>query len=269
MAKSKTKRVVIISDMHCGHRAGLTPPSWQCKNEAGHVWQKFLQVQEECWKLYIAEVKKLKPVHLLIVNGDCIDGRGEKSGGVELITGDRQEQCDMAVECIKVWNAEHVAMTRGTNYHVGAEEEWEDRIARDVGAKIGDHEWIDVNGFVWDVKHHIGSSQVPHGRGTSLARDVLWNQLWANAGEQPRGDFLVRSHCHYWEGQYRMLGGKRVEAVITPALQAMGTRFGARRCSGSVHWGLLAFDISSEGKIVCRHEAIHSIVATRAKAYRV
>jgi len=264
-----TKRVVIISDMHCGHRAGLTPPNYQYKNAAGHVWQKFTKVQAECWNLYLSEIKLLQPVHLLIVNADCIDGRGERSGGCELITGDRSEQSDMAAECIEQWKAKHVCMTRGTPYHTGNEEDWEDQIAKAVGAKIGDHEWVEVNGFTFDVKHHVGSSSVPHGRGTALARDVLWNQLWAQAGEQPRGDMVVRSHVHYWEGQYRMLGGKRVEAVTTPALQAMGTKYGARRCSGAVHWGVLGFDIGPKGKIVWRHEGIHSVVATRAKAYRV
>ena len=50
-------------------------------------------------------VRDLQPVHLLLVGGDCIDGRGEKSGSTELITVNRNEQCQMAAECIRVWRA--------------------------------------------------------------------------------------------------------------------------------------------------------------------
>lgn len=267
MAGPKTKRVVIIADKHCGHRAGLTPPNWQFrKPSTEHIWQKFTSVQEETWGLYAAAIKTLQPVHLLIVNADCIDGRGERSGGVELITSDRSEQVQMAVDCIKPWKAKHIVMTRGTDYHVAGAEEWENDIARAISAKIGDHEWVEVNGYTFDVKHHIGSSSIPHGRATAVKRDELWNALWAEAGNQPRGDMIVRSHVHYCEGSYRFSGGRKIEAMTTPALQAMGTRYGAKRCSGTVDWGLVAFDINSKGKIVCRHEIVHQLESTKAKA---
>jgi hypothetical protein len=270
-----TKRIVLIGDLHCGHRAGLTPPDWrfrECSNE--HVWKKFTRVQAECWRNYMDIARKLRKVDCLVVNGDCIDGRGEKSGGVELITGDRNEQCKMAVDCIDVWNAKEIVLTEGTGYHCGEIESWEHIIAemllaKGYAVKIGAHEWIDVNGYVFDVKHHVGSSSVPYGRVTPSGKDEVWNAVWAEAGLQPRANMIVRSHVHYCVGGYRYVGGKKREFMTLPALQAMGTRFGARRCSGTVDWGVVAFDVDTKGHICQRHEYVKTIASTVAKVHRV
>ena len=270
-----TKRIAFIGDLHCGHRAGLTPPDWrfrECSTE--HVWKKFTQVQTEMWRLYTGIIKKLNPIDCLVVNADCIDGRGEKSGGVELITGDREEQAKMAVDCILPWKTDTIIMTEGTGYHTGAFESWENVIANMLRAKgksvkIGAHEWVDVNGYVFDVKHHIGSSSIPHGRYTSPAKDEIWNALWHEAGLQPRGDCFIRSHIHYSVGGHRWVGNKKKRFLTLPALQAMGTRFGSLRCSGLVDWGVVAFDIDAKGNIVCEHEHITTIAPTIAKVYKV
>ena len=261
-----TKRVVAIADLHCGHRVGLTPPNWRGRKPEH---DKYAAIQDEAWRLYAGLVKKLRPVDCLIVNGDCIDGRGERSGGVELITGDRNEQCQMASECIWLWKPGAVVMVRGTPYHTGEIEAWEDQIATSVGAKIGDHEWVDVNGFIFDVKHFIGASQIPHGRATALRREELWNAIWAEADMQPRADMILRAHVHYCDGTYSWATGKRREGVILPALQAMGTRFGARQCSGIVNWGLLGWDIDEKGQICQRHECVITLQKQRARAFRV
>jgi hypothetical protein len=145
----------------------------------------------------------------------------------------------------------------------------EDGTASGHRIKIGDHEWPTVNGLVFDLKHHVGSSGVPHTRATPVKRDELWNLLWAEAGDQPRGQFIVRSHVHYCEGAYKWIGPKRVEAMTTPALQAMGTRYGARRCSGIVNWGLLVFDIDESGRIVDRCEYIIPLASTKATPTKV
>ncbi len=269
------KRIVLIGDFHCGHRAGLTPPEYRYRAASrDHIWQKFTSVEKECWDRYIQIIKRLRPIDCLVVNGDGIDGRGERSGGVELITSDRSEQCEMAEVCIEKWDAPKIVIARGTPYHTGEKESWEDIVAKSLRkkgyeVKIGDHEWVDVNGHIFDCKHHIGGSGVPHGRLTAIGRDEVWNALWHEAGLQPRADHVIRSHVHYhvWGG--RMVGGKPVEFVTLPALQAMGTRFGARKCSGTVDWGVIAFDVDKEGDVICEHKHVVTLESTKAKAYRV
>lgn len=235
------KRVVVISDLHAGHRVGLTPPKWWTAAKG----DKYYRIQIELWEEYVKITNRLKPIDVLMVNGDCIDGRGKRSGGTELISINRQEQVDIAAFAINHCRAEKVVMTRGTPYHVGDKKEWEDILAEKVSCKkIGDHEFYNINGVIFDVKHHIGSSSIPHGQFTPISRDRLWNLIWAEYQMQPKADILIRSHVHY----YDRCGSVDWDAFITPALQGMGSKFGAKICSGLIHWGLIWFDVYNEPK---------------------
>ena len=237
------KRVVVIADLHCGHRAGLTPPEFQYDPEnEEHIWQKFGLVQQLLWDFYTKIIESLKPVDLLIVNGDCVDGKGGKAGGTEQITADRKIQVDMAVKAIDFVSAKQIIMTYGTSYHTGDDEDWEDLVADKVGAKIGSHEWVDVNGCIFDIRHHVGRSAVPYGRLTAPLREQLWSYLWAEMAGYPKSDVIVRSHVHYHvDGQ---VFGKR--AFTTPCLQ-LHTKYGSRRATGTVDVGLLNFDVDDTG----------------------
>ena len=237
---ARPKRVLAIGDLHCGHRVGLTPPQWQDRSPER---VKYHKIQSECWNAFDNMVQALKPIDILIVNGDAIDGRGERSGGTELITVDRNVQCNMAVYAIKHIGAKNVVLTYGTPYHTGQLEDIENTIADRVKGEIHSHEWIDIEGTVFDIKHKVGSSSIPHGKGTAIAKDRLWNLLWSEHGEQPKADVLLRSHVHY----HFHVGEPGWLAMTLPALQGQGTKFGARQCSGIVHFGMVHFDCSKEG----------------------
>lgn len=264
----------ILADLHCGHVVGLTPPGWQTAEDsaASTKREKYAAAQRESWQWYAAQMRKHGPFDVVLTNGDLIDGRGEKSGGTELITSDRQEQCDMAVQSILramyplsgKGKKSKLVMTYGTPYHTGKLEDWENLIARECEAvKIGSHEWIDVDGVVIDLKHHIGSSAIPHGRHTAVARDALWSLLWAERGLTPKSSVIVRSHVHY----HQYCGDASGIRMTTPALQGMGSKFGSRRCSGLVDYGFIMFE-------ACRGDfKWHTITTTldchRAKAVKV
>jgi hypothetical protein len=240
--RARTKRLVVISDLHCGHRVGLTPPIWQISNN--DIYEHFLTFEKEMWKFYKNTITSLQPIEILVVNGDCIDGKGERSGSTELLEADRNIQCDIAADCINLCKAKEVVMTFGTPYHVGVTEDFERNIADKVNAKkIGGHEWLDINGVIFDFKHHIGSSTVPHGRATSLLRDQLWNDLWSLDEGQPRADVLIRSHIHY----HMYAGDPNHLVMSTPALMGYGSKYGVRQCSGKVDIGLIHFDINTKG----------------------
>lgn len=239
MAKtSKQKRVLVVSDFHAGHEVGLTPPSWNPEFEADHS----SKYRSYMWKKYTESVEALKPIDVLVANGDLIDGRGERSGSVELITVDRRAQCRMAAECIKVAEAQKIIITRGTDYHVGNEESWEDLVADFTKAEIGDIRNVDVNGLLFNFRHHIGGSQTPIGRTTPLAREAAWNALWNVRQGFPLSDVIVRSHVHY----HTYAGGPGWLAMTTPGLQGYGTRYGERRMSGLIDFGFVYFDVTSK-----------------------
>lgn len=244
---ARPKRILAIGDMHCGHLVGLTPPQWQI-SDGHHAGKrhKFSLIQTEIWNWFCRQVDALQPIDIVFINGDSLDGKGARSGGCEQITTDMLEQCAMAQVCIDRIRAKHIVMTYGTTYHGTTEsgELWEDVLATNVGAdKIGTHEWISVNGVVFDLKHHIPVSQVPHTRATAVMRDRLWNALWAEHDEQPRADIILRSHAHY----YIAVDSVDWLAMVLPPLQGMGSRYGSLRCSGHVDVGMVHFDVAKNG----------------------
>ena len=90
-------KVLACGDLHCGHAIGLTPKNWQY-----HPKLKKHQAQlYDFWKKIAEEYRP----DILIVNGDAIDGKGGRSGGVEQIAPDLDDQCQMAVDCIKAVKA--------------------------------------------------------------------------------------------------------------------------------------------------------------------
>lgn len=235
------KRVVVIADMHCGHHVGLTPPQYRMAPEGPE--DAVATIQEGLWNEYVKAIEALKPVDILIVNGDCIEGKGERSGGTELLTSDRLLQVGMAAQCIETVGAAKVCMTYGTPYHAGKEEDWEAVLAEKVSAEIHSHLYLNVNGCVFDVKHKVGASVIPHGRHTAVARDLLWNLLWAREGIAPESKIVLRSHVHY----FGFNGNAHQIAMTTPCLLGLGSKYGARQCSGTVDWGLVAFQVEEDG----------------------
>jgi len=250
MAKAKKKRVIILSDQHCGHEVGLTPPDWQFNVHARDARRKALATQQlQTYDWYLRIVKELAPVDIVVSNGDMLDGKGRKSGGTELITSDMAMQAKMAATSINEWKAPVNILTYGTPYHVGIDQDMEDAIVPllDRGCeKVEDQAFFSVNGLVFDVKHFIGASSIPHGRFTALAKDKLWNTVWNNEHEsQPLSDIVIRSHVHY-----HVYAGDATNwiGMTTPALQGFGSKFGTRICKGTIHVGFLVFDVDEKGR---------------------
>lgn len=235
--ENKTKRMVVMSDLHCGHRVGLTPPKWQYNDES-----KYSNIQRNMWDMFKTELAKISPVDILVINGDAIDGQGKKSGGTEQITTDRNEQVDMANECIQQVKAPKVYMTYGTGYHTGSEEDFESILATQISSRIKSHLQLNVNGLIFDFKHKVGSSSVPYARSSAIGKEQVWNIIWSESKGMPVSDVIIRSHVHYYDFSKR--NGKTM--ITTPALQGYGSKYGARSCSGTIDIGFLSFEITSK-----------------------
>lgn len=236
------KRLAAGGDLHCGAKSGLTPPVWWYPIEPGMSDERrmWAELQRETWRQFEEWCEAMQPIDVAILNGDLIEGTGHRSGGTELITPSLTEQAQMAAECIRQMKAKKVYITHGTPYHTALDgEDVETMIANEVGAEIRDHLWLDVNGVVFDAKHKVGSSGIPHGRNTAANKEKLWNDLWAEIGGAPKAHIFLRSHVHY----YRCADDPTYMAMTLPALQAPLTKYGARQCSGVVHWGLVYFDV--------------------------
>ena len=239
----KPKRVVVISDTHCGHMSGLTPPEYDSPAPAGaENLESYHKQRRYIWDWFDKQVKGLGKVDVLIANGDMVDGKGIASGGTEQLYMSYEDQADMAAAVVARFGKPSVNMSFGTGYHTGKDEDWESILARQIGAeKIGDEDNININGLVINYKHHLGTSQVPYGRATAVLRDKFWKDIWALRGEYPKVDVVIRSHVHY----HQYVGGPDFLAMTTPALQGYGSKY-ARRLSGVVDIGFVVFDIKSK-----------------------
>lgn len=238
------KRIVVIADLHCGHRAGLTPPEYQYIPEAGEEsLRKFGDFQRAIWEWYSTTIQSLQPIDTLIVNGDAIDGKADKSGGTELISADRRVQVRMAAKAVELVKAKRNYIIKGTPYHAGQEEDWEETLGDVVGADhVGNHEWFDADGVIIDCRHQVSGTTIPHGRYTAMARQALWNVLWAEREMQPRAQIILRSHRHF----YAYCGDMRWLAISTPALQGW-TKFGSNIVEGTNDIGIISIDAEGGG----------------------
>jgi hypothetical protein len=244
-------RLLSIGDMHCGHEFGLTPPAWQYKIDGHPRIAKAAKFQRALWGFALEAIEPLLPIDILEVGGDCIEGKGEKSGGIELITTDRLEQGEMAAEFINFIDAKKVRIHYGTRYHVGKDEDFEQAIVDKVNCKdtkIQGHGFFGVNGRIIDVKHKVGSSGIPHGRTGPLAKARLWNTQWNLAHKrQPLADIMLRHHVHY----YSFAGGPGWLGITVPPL-CYGSAFGIRECDGVVDVGMIVIDIYKNGEYIWR-----------------
>jgi len=151
---------------------------------------------------------------------------------------------DMAVECLKQIKTKKIEIVQGTGYHVNTQGiEAERLIAEEVGANFGIHTFVDINGFVFNLKHRTSRSIIPHGRMTGPARSKLWEVIWKETKGFPTSNLLVRGHVHYY--QYYCSG---MGAVMTlPCLKTLGDRYGASNYDDTIDYGFIHFEIDKDG----------------------
>jgi hypothetical protein len=227
------KRVAVISDGHCGHVYGLTPPNWQCGLHR--------PAQRQLWTWFAKNAAEIGHVDVLIANGDMIDGDGPKSGGTELITTDRLTQAEMAAEAIRCFNADKVRVVAGTAYHAGHAEEFERPVADKTGGTYGGEWFGEVEGVHIHARHHIGVAQMPHTKATPILKALLMDAMASKCGPGgEKADVVIRSHAH----SFVVAGGDLGLGFVTDGLQ-LRSRIG-RRLDGWSDVGMLIIDVNGE-----------------------
>jgi hypothetical protein len=233
-------RILSICDMHSGNISGVTPDKYNPDSEIGH---KMFLYRQSLYHWVQQRIFDLKPIDICVCNGDAIDGKGVKTGGNEQLTTDRTVQIDMAVEFLKWIGAKEYYFTYGTQYHVGQEDDWENRIASEFKTRPEATAVLSINGLLMKWRHHTGGSSTFSTRSSSLMRNQVNDILWSVDGEEDRGDVLVYSHVHYFLAVTDRFG----TIFASPALQGWGgSQLGARRMGGIVDYGFLHFDVESK-----------------------
>jgi hypothetical protein len=136
-------------------------------------------------------------------------------------------------------------MTRGTPYHTGKYEQFEDLAAEKLGAYIDNSLDIKVNGKMFNFKHKVAGSTVPYGKSTAVIKEAFWNLVQSAYNEVPFADVVIRSHVHYM-----MINQDSMRySITTPALQ-LNSRYGQQQCTGLTDFGFLVIDIYDNGHIL-------------------
>ena len=226
------KRIGVFADTHCGHKNGLTPPGFWGGGPG------YAEKQEDRWDWFVKSIKEQGPFDGAIFPGDLTDGPGVKSGNETVIK--LNFQADAAVEIIRTVGAKKNFLTYGTPVHTitGDGYEIEKAIAKEIGAEIHGQIWLEVEGFILDIRHHpAGSSQVYPGNPLQKERES--NLRWSLEKVQPLAQIILRGHVH----KSFQIGEPGVwQAISIPALQDFGSIYG-RRLSNLVHMGYGIMDI--------------------------
>ena len=247
-------RILVEGDNHGGSIAGLTPRRWQPSmlsrgdTPRAKLDRLIIDVYNERKRL----LKKYGPFDRYIHTGDSLEGKGWRSGGTELITTSMEEQAEIAVagiDEVRLYANRGFKSygVRGTGYHTAVDgDDWDNIVAKDAGFDAFDDELrIRANGYLFDVRHHVGTSSTPYGRFTAIAKANVWGSLIADREKTQRADCIIRGHAHY----ALHCGDPTFEALICPSLQLAHTKYGKRRCEGRVDFGITVIDVDKHGKM--------------------
>ena len=199
--------LIVISDTHCGCRLGLCPPEVQLDDAAiyGHtplqadIWKRW----EEFWGEWVPMVTRGEP-YIVVMNGDALDGVHHRA--ITQVSQNLTDQSRIAKAILRpvVEACEgryyHI---RGTEAHVGASGQDEERLAEELGA-IQDREgryarwelWLEIGVGLVHVTHHIGTAGSLAYETTAVHKELEQSFVEAARWGERHPDVIVRSHRH-------------------------------------------------------------------------
>lgn len=261
--RADTKHILVVSDPHCGHWAGLSDDDHLLPEQTATG-----RMQRELRSIVDAGLEDLTPpggFDWAVNLGDCIDGKGERSEGVEQVEPDRMKQAEMCIRLLETIPTPGWSLVYGTPYHTGVGEDFERVVADGLpNATIHGISFLPVEGIIINLRHHIASSSVPYGGMTPLAKERFALAQWSHEQGWPNPDIILRGHVHEMQTAGEACGqdtaSGRWEARTLPALQAASTKYG-RRLSKVVHFGLGRLDV--DGTDWSWHWYVRTIEAAR------
>ena len=226
--KTKSKLVLLLSDLHVGSTIGLWPKDF-VSNEGNPIGQnKFQEWLWKCWEDALVWSQKVigKDQFDLVLNGDLVEGIHHKT--LQVMTPDPGDQVD-AVKSVLGFLAEscdRMHIIKGTECHTRNDEI---RIGRALGATrdpgTGQNAWdtldLEVAGTLYNFAHHISATSRSYLEAS--AHSIMLGNLShtrARTGK-PVPKVMCRAHRHrhgIWDDGNQM-------SVITGAWQGL-TRHG-------------------------------------------
>ena len=251
MSKKPTtteRRWMMLADPHTGANTGLT----------AHPTNAIQRQLRERWHDCINHFGP-RP-HVVVLNGDGIDGTDPKGGDVD--ETDMFKQTQSCAESLYEWGAtDEYIIVAGTHYHTSVQGQAVDQaivshlrwlIEQDGGTALATYrrklkttinDW-----FLLECRHKIGRSVVPHGRRTAPERTKFWNVLASGLKSRRTGkpaswpDLVVFGHVHYYGFAEDAYGA----SMTLPCWLAVGSRYGDEQCDGSIDLGAVELTIGAQ-----------------------
>jgi len=199
--------IIVVSDLHCGCRLGLCPPSVKLDGggtyHASPLQRKLYKHWLYFWDRWVPEVTKGEPF-AVVVNGDSMDGIHHNS--VTQISHNITDQQRIAYDMLSPVVDEchgQLYMIRGTEAHVGKSGQNEEALAEMLDAIPDDSGnyarwdlWAEVGAGLVHFTHHIGTTGRTHYESSAVMAEL--GEAYAEAGRwQNRApNVVVRSHRH-------------------------------------------------------------------------
>lgn len=229
-----TRNLVIVSDSHCGCRLGLCPPEPQRVDAGGFYTPSECQIKmwalwREFWDVWVRDVTRGESYDL-VHNGDAIDGVHHNS--TTQISHNIEDQIRIAEAVLKPEVDRCLASggtyyhIRGTEAHVGQSGEYEERLARNLGARPNDQGqyarfdlWKRVGGALVHLMHHIGVTSSAAHEASAVNAELTAEYVEAARWGREVPDFVVRSHRHRSIAVEMNSAKGYAAAIVTPAWQ--------------------------------------------------
>lgn len=184
----------------------------------------------EFWDEWVPFVTKREPFDV-VHNGDAIDGVHHRS--TTQISQNIEDQVRVAEACLSREVARCLKSggtyyhIRGTEAHVGQSGEYEERLARNLGAKPnseGQHARFDLWKRVGDqclvhLLHHIGTTGSAAHEASAVNAELAATYVEAARWHRDPPDYVVRSHRHRFIAVDVASANGYAAAIVTPAWQ--------------------------------------------------
>lgn len=243
-------RVLVIADLHVGSSVAPWPRKQALADGGKWSLNRYQLYLERCWKDMLGQVATARP-DVLVLLGDIIQGVNARDG--QQVTNRIGIQCAAAARlldplCQQIPNRYYV---RGTEWHEGKSSEHVDNLATQLGCKPHPRTesptwrrlYLDVDGHILDMMHHVGTTNVAQYSATAPLRDALNHKLelvTKHGRKAPLIAMSVRAHRH----TYVHVKRDGIQSVTCPCWQ-LGTSFTDARANvvlSDIGWLLIEGD---------------------------
>jgi predicted phosphodiesterase len=245
--------ILVAGDFHVFCRFGLLHP---------RDWKRYgvTDGQEKGWVEFNKLLEKIYKDHspsMVIYTGDLVDGPSWRNRAAELIGTRPSDQRAAAMNIINHIGIDVMYMVSGTAYHSGGSEQdadiAEEIMAKELGAVYAHRICQDIGGVQFDIRHHCSTSKLEKSRTSMIHGEWVDRKEWCVDYDRldliPR--VVVRGHTHYWSFASGNTAQGNWIAFTNPGLQMLGGDYGARKCSGVIHFGMSVITIN-RGDVRCQ-----------------